>query len=136
MNSKSLAAGLIAISLVGCGGVKLHPVEGVITYADGTPMPGGGVITFTPVDPEMKVSARGNIQEDGTFGMGTFIEMDGVPEGTYTVAIVPTRPRAVRNAPADWPPIDKRYSNHEESGVEFTVTAGKNEYKIIVEKGN
>jgi hypothetical protein len=123
-----------AFSLAGCGGVKLHPVEGIITYADGTPMPGGGYITFTPVDEDLKFSARGIIQEDGTFKMGTHKEGDGVPEGTYRVAIVPTPPRSQRNAPPDWPPIAKKYSNHEESGLEYTVTPGVKECKFTVEK--
>jgi hypothetical protein len=82
----------------------------------------------------VKVSARGIIKEDGTFKMGTHQDADGVLEGAYRVAIVPTPPRSLRNPPPGWPPIDKKYSNHETSGLEFKVTPGKNEYKVKVEK--
>src|SRR5205807_6517596 len=131
---RGIAGSAIALTLVGCGGATLHPVEGIITYNDGTPMAGGGQITFTPVDPEVKVSARGIIKEDGTFKMGTYGDTDGVPEGVYRVAIVPTPPRSQRNAPAGWPPLDAKYANHETSGLEYTVTPGKKDFNITVEK--
>jgi hypothetical protein len=132
--NRSFYFGLVTFTLIGCGGPTLHPVEGVIKYNDGTPLVGGGLITFTPVDPEAKFSARGTVKEDGTFKMGTFSEGDGVPEGTYQVAIIPTRPASLRNPPPGWPPLDKKYANCETSELEYTVTPGQKEYNITVEK--
>lgn len=124
----------VLFTLVGCGGLKTNPVEGVITYQDGTPMPGGGQITFTPVDPDVKISARGIIKEDGTYKMGTESLADGVLEGTYRVAIVPTPPKNLNRPPPGWPPLNKKYTNPQKSGLETTVTRGRNTYDITVEK--
>ena len=125
--------GIVAtLFLAGCG--DTHPVSGKITYADGTPMPGGGQITFNPTDPATKVSARGIIQPDGTFKMGTHADTDGVPLGTYKVSIQPTPPKNPNRPPPDWPPLQKKYMNQDRSELQFTVKAGRNEYKVVVEK--
>ena len=129
-----LLVGGLLFALAGCGGVKTYSVQGAITYKDGTPMPGGGLITFTPVDPEVKMSARGTINEDGIYKMGTFGDTDGVPEGTYRVAIVPTPLRNPNRPPPGWPPLNKKYLNGSTSKLEYTVTRGRNEFNIEVEK--
>ena len=120
--------------LAGCGGVKTHPVSGKITYADGTPMPGGGQIAVTPVDKEAKFSARGEIKGDGTFRLSTFSENDGVPEGKYKVVIVPTPPPNPNRPPPDWPPLHKKYIRYERTDLEYTVTSGRNDWHLVVEK--
>ncbi len=124
------------LALAGCGsGPKAYPVEGTVKYKDGTPMTAGGLIIFNPMDTQVKVTAQGEIKEDGTFKLGTFAETDGAPVGKYRVLIAlpplanPNRP------PAGWPPINVKYSSADKSGLEFTVTAiAKNEYAIVVEK--
>lgn len=125
---------LLLFALAGCGGVKLYPVHGKITYADGTPMPGEGQITFNAIDKDAKHSARGIIHADGTFKMGTFGDTDGVPAGKYRVAIQPTPPHNPNRPPAGWPPLAKKYMNPAKSGLEYEVTTGKNEYNVVVEK--
>ena len=87
------------------------------------------------MDTQVKVTAQGEIKEDGTFKLGTFAETDGAPVGRYRVLIAlpplanPNRP------PAGWPPINAKYSSADKSGLEFTVSAiAKNEYAIVVEK--
>jgi hypothetical protein len=118
--------------LMGCG--NTYPVSGKITYADGTPMTGGGQITFTPLDPQNKQSARGMIREDGSFQMGTHGDADGVLQGKYGVAIVPTPPKNPNRPPPGWPPLQKKYMNHKTSELEYTVTRGRNQYDITVSK--
>ena len=124
----------MATVLAGCGGVKTYPVKGTISYPDGTPITCGGMIMFTSADPEKKGSSRGIIKEDGTFRMGTFDQTDGVPEGTYKVSLVPTPLRNPNKPPPGWPPIHIKYTHYEKSGLEYTVTRGKNEWDVVVEK--
>lgn len=120
--------------LAGCGGVKMHPVSGTIKYPDGTPMPGEGTIIFNSLDLNAKGNPRGAIKEDGSFRIGTFDEADGAPEGKYRIAIMPTTPRNPNKPPPGWPPIDRKYMSHDKSGLEVTVTPGKNELKLVVDK--
>jgi hypothetical protein len=120
--------------LTGCGKISTHPVEGKITYKDGSPLTCEGLVIFNPAEAHLKNGARGAIQPDGSFRMGTFDEADGVPEGRYKVAIVPPPLKNPNHPPPDWPPFDRKYMNAEQSGLEFTVTAGKNEFPIVVEK--
>ncbi len=84
---------LVGLGLAGCGGPTMHSIEGKVVYKDGTPMPGKGQVLFNPVDPGKNTSARGEINEDGTFRMGTLAENDGVHEGRYRIAVVPAPPR-------------------------------------------
>ncbi len=63
--------GAALLSLSGCGGgPKAYPVEGTVKYKDGTPMTAGGLIIFNPMDTQVKVTAQGEIKEDGTLQAG------------------------------------------------------------------
>ena len=129
-------AGWLLLLLIGSGCTKttLQPVEGKITYKDGSAMVGGGQITFDPLDPNNKTGARGNIRDDGSFRMGTYADADGVTEGKYRVAIVPPPIRNPNNPPPGWPPLDRKYMSHASSGLEFNVVSGRNTYNVVVEK--
>jgi len=128
------AGTLLLSAAAGCGGAATYSVEGKVAYKNGTPMLGGGQVLFEPVDKNSKISARGIIQEDGSFRMGTFGDADGVPEGTYRVAIQPAPPRNINRPPPGWPPIHKKYMNYAKSNLEYTVKSGTNEFNIEVEK--
>ena len=54
----------------GCGGPKLYPVRGVVTY-EGKPMKGGGSIAFMPVGNQPGRAPGGEVREDGTFDLST-----------------------------------------------------------------
>jgi hypothetical protein len=121
-------AALTALALaaaVGCGGKKMCPVEGRVIYKDGAPCTWGLVI-FEPLgepDLELKVSARGHIQKDGSFRMSTYSEYDGVPEGRYRVLITPL----IGVPGASGTPIHVKYRRPETSPLEYTVVPGKNQ---------
>jgi hypothetical protein len=122
-------AGLAGAS--GCGS-DFNPVTGRVTFPDGTPLEEGIVIC------EMKqgdktVMARGNLERDGSFKLGTLQPGDGAAPGKYQVLVVP---RALTDAEkATIPPlIDSKFERFETSGLELEVKEGKNELNISVTK--
>src|SRR5438067_9892308 len=84
---------LLLVGVAGCGGRELYPVGGKVAYKDGADVSvlAGGMVTFVPTDPEIKVSAQGYIKPDGSFEMSTFREGDGVVPGKYTVLVAAPR---------------------------------------------
>lgn len=111
---------------LGCsdnGQIPTYPVSGKVVFADGTPLPGGGLICLSDSD-EASLSARGIINPDGTFTLGTYGEDDGAIAGRHLVAIDPPIPENF-NPDAGPPPrvIHPRFQHHDTSGLEFTVSA-------------
>ncbi len=140
---------LMMLCLTGCGSRNTYPVRGKVTYPDGSPMKGGAVM-FEPQsvakadaksDASQLVMARGAIQEDGTFTLGTFGEDDGAPPGHYRVLVRPQVKKHGRgvdeNAPdPQWEPnqVHPKFQDFKTSGLEFTVEPRTNDFKIQVEK--
>jgi len=124
---------LTLIGVSGCGGRKLYPVQGRVIFPDGSPLTGGWVV-FEPVEPAANVSARGQIQTDGTFLLGTLRDNDGAVAGRHRALVVPPLPPKLdeRNPPP--PPIHARFRNFDTSELEFVVTPGPNEFTIRVER--
>lgn len=137
---RRLAPWSVSLSLLflGCGKGDLatYPVTGKVTFADGTPMT-GGLVTFSAQQAGKSIGARGPIQQDGTFTMGTFQPGDGAAAGEQRVSVVPPLPKVdrdeVKRLPP--PPIDPKFGRFETSGLTHTVTrkAADNFLEIIVE---
>jgi len=81
-NSIIFSLSLALLLLVGCGGGKVGMSGRVIYSDDKSPLPMGTVYLETDT-----FLARGNIQSDGTFVVGSLGERDGLPPGTYRVSI-------------------------------------------------
>ncbi|MGL6194903.1 MAG: hypothetical protein ACRC2T_08790 [Thermoguttaceae bacterium] len=85
--------------------------------------------------------ARGTIKEDGTFIMGTDKKKDGLPPGTYGVAIsravvkneepIPIGPNGFPLGPEEFDLIHPKYKNRATS--EITVNVDKNTRIIEIE---
>lgn len=132
-----LAGGLLLV-LAGCGGrPRPYPVLGRVVYRDGSPVL-SGLVTFESTDAEKPATARGTIQQDGSFQLTTYKEGDGAVPAHYRVMISSIRPppphleSRVKAAPPS--PIDGRYSRFEKSGLECTVQPGSNEVTFTVDK--
>src|SRR5690349_8597434 len=123
------AIALLLAGIVGCGSATTYPVTGKIVFKDGTPF-SGGLVRFRPVDEKLQVSARGDIQSNGTFILGTYKEDDGAVPGKYQVAITPPPRPKVREKPVGRPVMDPRFENFETSGLEFEVARHKNNFTI------
>lgn len=125
----TLLAGLLT---AGCGGPKTYPVEGKVVYTDGSPAKelAGGLVEFDAA--EAGVSARGDIEADGTFRMSTYQPNDGCLPGKFRALIMPPASQDVdRPLP---PVIDKRYQGFDTSGLEVEVKPEKNQVTLTVER--
>src|SRR5207248_655669 len=111
--------------------------QGKVEYKDGADVSvlAGGMVTFVPTDPEIKVSAQGDIKPDGSFEMSTFREGDGVVPGKYTVLVAAPRFN-VKGGRFKTPPqvLDERFKDLKESGLEITVTGPVSDYVVTVHK--
>jgi hypothetical protein len=126
-----LAAVILLAGVAGCGN-GLWPVSGRVAFADGSPLD-AGIVICEMRDGKKTVLARGSIQPDGTFQLGTEKPGDGAKPGKYRVLVVPRgRTQAEENS---LPPIiDRKFEKFETSGIEFEVKAGKNQFPITVTK--
>src|SRR5262249_14672760 len=99
-----------------------------------------GTVMFRSEQGERPVTARAEIQSDGTFQLMTYAPGDGAVPGRHKVSVSAPPPPPTDNPrmiskPA--PPLaDPIYSSFESSKLEFTVTddPSKNQFEIQVTK--
>jgi hypothetical protein len=137
--TKACTAAWITVTcaaLCGCrddGRLPTYEVTGKVVFSDGGPLPGGWIIFESP---EHKKAARGVVETDGTFRLGTYEQEDGAVAGRQLVAITPASPQGIDPDKSTAPPvIDPKYSHMDTSGVEVEVLPdGENEFTITVER--
>ncbi len=106
------------MGLVGCGGSRdgLAPVHGFVTL-DGKPLTEGFVFV-TPVEGKM---AKGSIQTDGTFILGTDTDSDGAQIGSHAVSVLPPPPQEGMPLSVTAKIIPRHYTSARTSGLTVTV---------------
>ena len=126
-----------ALLFAGCSdsGLTTYRAGGKVVFSDGTPLP-GGTVEFKSVDHEPSVGARGTIESDGTFRLGTMSEDDGAVEGKHLAVVMPPMLKVDRDeirGPVP-EPIDPKFQQFLESGLEFVVSSdeSKNDFVITV----
>ncbi len=120
--------GLGVLCLGGCGSKGLHPVHGKLVYADKEdPVKelAGFEVIFT--SEKLGKSARGTIQKDGSFQLGTVKDNDGAPPGEYVVTLTqpfrePERPYVGDRV------VDRAYEDPATSDLKAEVKSEKNEF--------
>ncbi|MCI0702796.1 MAG: carboxypeptidase-like regulatory domain-containing protein [Planctomycetia bacterium] len=115
------------IALAGCAGGK-HPVRGIVTLDDGSPLT-KGLVVFERIDGGPPVSARGEIGADGRYELSTDTPGDGVPAGKYKVLVNPLDLSDVPDEQKQLP-FDVKYTKFETSGLECEVKAGGTDFPI------
>jgi hypothetical protein len=131
-----LAVVLALILLASCGGRRTYPVEGQVVFTDGVPL-SGGFVQFEPKDPEAPpVTARGEIQENGTFRLSTFKEGDGALEGEHRALITPPLSGGDFERGNVPDVIHPKYKRLDTSGLEFKVTSDRSQniFRIEIER--
>lgn len=124
-------AGVLICAVVGggCGPrVTMVPVRGRVTV-DGKPL-GAGSVMFQP---QAGPAARGQINADGSFELGTHHPGDGVRAGPAAVrvtSVAAVKAVAGEEAPSGRSMIPMRYADFTTSGITVTVTPGMEPVEI------
>ena len=119
---------LIVLMAVGCG--RNAKVTGKVTFPDGSPLTVGKVVFETE-----SFVATGPLLPDGSYTLGSIKAKDGVPPGTYRVAIAGAmQAGATKNMTAGSgnvsttvpmtfysPAVAKKYTSAETSGITCEV---------------
>lgn len=125
-------AALILVPLFGCNSGQVG-MGGRVTYSDtGEPLEAGTVSFTTPT-----FHARGEIQKDGKYTIGSFSEKDGLPPGKYQVYIsgaVREEGRTPQGMPILVPLIDAKFTDPAKSGITCEVTAATKTLDIKVDR--
>jgi hypothetical protein len=131
------AIAVLLLTLPSCAR-QPHPtyaVEGVVKFADGSPLIGGSVESLLKAGMP-RVVARGPIQADGTFKLTTFMAADGAVEGVHHVIVMPPLPKGDLDELRTQPKLlDPRFSRYETTPLEFTVRPEQspNRWEIVVQ---
>ena len=125
-----VTAGCLVLS-TGCGS-RFAPVHGKVTLPGGAPA-SGSLVVFESEGNGKTITARGEVQADGSYQLGTVEPGDGAPPGKYHALVAPP---AVTNADAPTrSPFSAKFSAFQTSGLEFEVQANKdNEFPIQLAK--
>jgi hypothetical protein len=127
-----ICLGFLLAGAAGCGS-KTYQVGGKVSFSDGTPVDAGWVV-FAPVDSQATVGARGRIQSDGTYQVGTYKEGDGALPGKYRVSVLPPRPPPSAEKGAARGGNRDAALTFESLRVEFDVTPGPNSLSLTVRR--
>lgn len=87
-----LGPAVVLIALLGCGGPTTYPVKGKLVFEKGDIKLLSGSIISCQHEQDPSIGARGDIQEDGSFTLETYVRGKIVPgalEGTYRARIIP-----------------------------------------------
>jgi hypothetical protein len=127
------------IGVVGCsdGRVKTYPVHGEVSYK-GHPV-ATGIVTFSPMT-EGQPAARGRLQSDGKFSLGTYGVDDGAAAGAHVIVVSSfSAPTARPDLPADdphqrmpTPLVPIRYTSVRKSPLRATVEDRENDVVIVL----
>ena len=125
----------LVVPIAGCsdgGRLPTYEVTGKVVFSDGAPLQGGWIIFESP---EHGLAARGVIDTNGMYRLGTYEQSDGAVAGKQLVAITPARPHGYDpDKGRSRGVIDQRFTHMDTSGLEFDVTPdGKNHFEITVE---
>lgn len=133
--------GTVTIGMfAGCsdGRPATYPVEGRVTFEDGTPVT-SGTVEFESLD--SRINARGSIHPDGTFRLSTFEPGDGAVAGRHRSVVVQLliaqADRTIQHShgpEAAARAVHPRHASYETSGLEFDVSeSGRNSVTIMVD---
>jgi hypothetical protein len=122
------------LTLVGCGNTGF-PVTGRVTFKDGRDVKvlSGGTVALESADETKPVSARGTIQDDGSFTVGVASETDGVPPGKYIVLVTPQALARPNQRPKGWPPVNAKYGRRDQTTLKVQVEPKNNVLELVVD---
>lgn len=125
--------------LLGCNSDQLptYPVNGTIRFQDGS-HPMFGDIEF--YNEKHQINARGKINRDGTFTVGTYADDDGAVAGTHQVIVLQVVGSYLTEKLSDEIKHDhgelvaKKFIDYRTSGLDCKIVAGPNPVELVVRK--
>ena len=126
-------------NLVGCNSDQLatYPVEGTIRFKDGT-FPKFGDVEF--YNAANKINARGQINRDGSFTVGTYGERDGAVEGMHRIIVMQVSGTYLTAQYNDvikhdhGSLVNTAHFDYRTSGLEYNIKPETNEVELVVRK--
>jgi len=123
---------LVSHCVVGCGGGKVG-LRGKVTFSDDdSPLTVGTVCFETDT-----FIARGVLQGDGSYSMGSMSNSDGLPPGIYRVYVTGAV-RAPDNAGGGMtmpiPLIDSKFASGRSSGITAEITTSTKTFDFQVDR--
>jgi len=118
---------IFAFCILGCSNNQVG-FSGKVVYSDtGEPVPQGEIQFTTPT-----FIARAVIRKDGTFKTGSYKAADGLPPGTYNVAIVSLTIDAEDSLAPPTFLVHPKYGDSKTSGLSVTIeeTTRNHEFKV------
>ena len=132
--SMVLVLSILFAMLSGCDSQpETFLVHGMVVYPDGQPLT-EGTVEFETQHGKKPITATGEINEDGTFQIGTFEANDGAIAGTHRVAVIADFQIGTGiERPGLLPPpmLDPRFSDFTTSTLQFEIKPSPN--NILVE---
>jgi hypothetical protein len=132
--STALVSVALFLVLSGCDSrPETFLVHGMVVYPDGKPLT-EGTVEFEALDLKKPITASGEINEDGTFQLGTYEANDGAIAGKHRAAVIANYEIGTGvERPGLIPPpvLDPKFSDFTTSPLEFEVKASPN--NILVE---
>ena len=120
---RSLISLLFLLTVLGCGSSHVKMSGRVVYEDDGSPLTTGTVLLCTPT-----MQARGHLDKNGYFDVGTLGDRDGLPPDTYEVAIVGAVDREDRALLTD------KWYSPKTSGITVQVEKGMKSLEIKVNR--
>ena len=105
----------------------------MVVYPDGKPLT-EGTVEFEALDLKKPITASGEINEDGTFQLGTYEAKDGAIAGRHRAAVIANYEigtGAERPGLIPPPVLDLKFSDFKTSPLEFEIKSSPN--NILVE---
>jgi hypothetical protein len=127
---------LFALGFSGCNAAKnIHPVVGRVSYQS-KPV-AEGMVRFS--NPQAGIDVLAKLQPDGAYSV-RMANGNGLPEGTYAVAVVPPHVDSPVGAMTptpqpQCPDIPQKYQGPSTSGLTLTVKPGDNSFDIDMQSG-
>ena len=131
MKNSILLAAVSLLIFAGCSG-KIGLSGKVVFSDDGSPLTVGVVCFEKP-----GFVARGNIQPDGTFVVGSIRDTDGLPPGSYQVYISEARKLISGDGEGDSvyeQLVDPKFTSAATSGITVEITSTTRNFEVVVDR--
>ena len=139
-----LIVGILFSATLGCGDGRpqTYPTSGIVRFEDGNPVR-MGFISLLPV--EGGPSARGKLNTNGQFTLGTFENDDGVTEGDHIVIITqptppvdPKKARTLGQAHQEHANskylVSRKYASRETTDLQATISSTEKNFLELTVK--